>query len=203
MPFPLTFGDRTFADPAGLASFAREEAIAPTLPERPCDWVPGLVRDGALEARLATALSAAFLQHAEAATICEGARLAVRLRDPVLGPILLRALQEHDTALLLQPDPADADRSVEDTLLHAAPAVVDLEDAELRRPLLEALRNAGLPEVEIPVLARHGDATDLRQWLPAVLAEGLSGEHLALLEERASGEDEAAAVVGFLLGRAG
>lgn len=202
MPFPLTFGERSFADPAALAAFVREEALSPTLSQRPCDWVPTLVRDGALEARLATALSAAFLQHPEPATICEGARLAVRLGDPVLGPILMRALGEHDTALLLQPDPADADRSVEDTLLHAAPRVVDLADPQMRRPLLEALRNAGLPDEEIGVLARHGDAADLRQWLPAVLAEGLSDEHRALLEERARGEDESAAVVGFLLGRA-
>ncbi|MCA9488831.1 MAG: hypothetical protein KC621_02890 [Myxococcales bacterium] len=201
MPFPLIVGDRSFEDPAALAAFVREESLAPTLPDRPCDWVPELVRQGVLEERLATALSAAFLQHEEAATICEGARLAVRLRDPVLGPILMRALLEHDTAVLLQPDPAEADRSVEDTLLHAAPRVVDLADPDLRRPLLEALRNAGLPEEEVPVLARHGDAVDLRQWLPAVLAEGLSEEHRALLEERARGEDESAAVIAFLLGR--
>ena len=204
MPFPLTLDGHALSDPAALAAFAREEcgAAGPTLPERPCDWVPRLVREGALEARLATALAVAFLQHPEAATICEGARLAARLRDPVLGPVLMRALREHDTALLLQPDPGSPERSVEDTLLVTAPQVVDLAVDELRRPLLEALRNAGLRDVEIPALARHGDAADLRQWLPAVLSEPLSDAHRALLVERAAGSDEAAAVVAFLMGRA-
>jgi hypothetical protein len=163
--------------------------------KRPSEWIPMLVAEGRLEKRLAIGLAAALVQNPEPATICEGARLAARLGERVLGGVLVRALTSHDTALLMQVDPAGSGESVEDTLLLHAPALADLDDPDVRRTLLERLRNAGLPSVELRILCEHGDAEDLRTWLPAVLMEDLGEEERDALERRIARGDDGAATI--------
>jgi hypothetical protein len=202
MPFPLLVGGRTVADPRALALLVQADCgLAPSVVpgKRPWAWILDLVAAGALEGRLAIGLSAALLQNEAAATIAEGARLAVGLREPLLGPILVRALQSHDTALLLQVDPGGAGSSVEDALLAAVEAVADLRDDAVRASFLEYLRHAGRPDLEVRVLARNGTAFELSTWLPAVLAEPLPDDALAPLRARAAGADEAARVLRELL----
>ncbi len=212
MDFPLKVGDLEVADAPALAALARAECGPGgplRLPVRPHVWVPSLVAEGALAPRLAVALAAAFLQSAEAATVCEGARLAVRLAEPALGPLILRALRDQDTALLLQVDPGEHDpagpgspsgeRSVEETLLRAAATALDLREPVVRRALLARLRDAHLPDVELAVLAGYGDAEELRSGLPAILAEELPPDLRALLEARARADDEGGAVARELL----
>lgn len=203
MPFPLTVGPVTVPDPPALATLVQGECgSAPVrVPgRRPSRWIPELVASGALERRLAIGLAAALLQNPAASTIAEGARLAVALGEPILGPILVRALVDHDTALLLQVDPGAPGSSVEDTLTEAVEAVANLDDEAVRAPFLEVLRNAGLPEREVRVLARHGSAFELETWLPAVLQEPLPEASRALLEERRARGDEGGAVVARLMG---
>jgi hypothetical protein len=175
MSFPLQVGSLVIPDPPALAALVRRDAstgggtVVPGM--RPAQWVMELVSRGTLERRLAIGLAAALIQHPEPVTVCEGARLSANLGEGVLGAVVLRALAGHDMALLLQTDPQFPDSSVEDTLLMAATHICPLSDPQIRRPLLERLRNAGLPALEIPVLCGHGDAEDLAFWLPAVLAE--------------------------------
>src|SRR5687768_2866825 len=87
-PFPLPVGDRTVAAPPALATLVRDDCGAESgtvVPgARPNLWIPGLVAEGRLERRLAIGLAAALLQNPEPGTICEGARLAVRLGERVL-----------------------------------------------------------------------------------------------------------------------
>lgn len=207
MPFPIRVGDRELPDPPSLAALVRADAgpasgtVVPG--QRPNAWIVGLVDAGALERRLAIGLAAALLQHPEAATVCEGARLAERLGERLLGGVIVRALAAHDTALLLQVDPGGAGESVEDTLLRVAPRLADLSDPAVRRPLLERLRHAGLPAIEVPLLCEHGDAEDLRTWLPAVLAEGVGVAELDALGRRLLRDDDGAAVIRELLTAAG
>lgn len=203
MPFPLKVGDHDVPDPPSLAALVRRDAgpvsggVVPG--KRPNEWILGLVAEGALEQRLAVGLAAALIQHPAAETVCEGARLAAALGDRVLGAVLLRALDAHDTALLLGADPADPAASVEDALLAAAVALCDLADAGVRGPLLERLRHAGLPQLEVPLLAAFGTAEELRVWLPAVLVEAIGDEGRRALAERAARGDEGAEVVRALL----
>ncbi len=204
MSFPLEIGDHVVADPAALAALVRDDSgpqsggVVPG--KRPAGWVLDLVEAGRLERRLAIGLAAALIQHPDPITACEGARLARALGEVALGTLLVRALRAHDTALLLRVDPAGAGASVEDTLLRAAVETADLGDATLRKELLERLRHAGLPELEIPTLLEHGDAEDLRTWLPAVLAEGLDDEDEPLLRARLERGDEGAEVIRALTG---
>jgi hypothetical protein len=203
MPFPLVVGDLTVPDPPALAALVQAECgpVPVQVPgRRPAQWVMDLVESGALERRLAIGLSAALLQNAAAATVCEGARLARRLREPLLGPILVRALQSHDTGLLLQVDPAVDDTSVEDTLLAAAEDVADFADEGVRASFLEYLRHAGLPALEVRVLARWGSTFELETWLPAVLAEPMTEDARAALAGRRARGDAGSAVVARLVG---
>jgi hypothetical protein len=202
MPFPVTVGATTVSDPRSLALLVQADcgpAPSAVPGKRPWQWILDLVAAGTLEGRLAIGLSAALLQNEAAATIAEGARLATGLREPLLGPILVRALRSHDTALLLQVDPGGAGTSVEDALLAAVEAVADLREDEVRTSFLEYLRHAGRPDLEVRVLARHGTPFELSTWLPAVLAEPLPAEALAPLRARATGSDEAARIVRELL----
>ncbi|MEQ1502538.1 MAG: hypothetical protein ABMB14_09920, partial [Myxococcota bacterium] len=119
MSFPLTVGPHRLADPPALAALVRADAGpvsgAVVAGQRPAEWVCGLVRDGLLDHRLAVGLAAGLIHHPEADTVCEGARLAVALADPVLGGVVSRALDAHDLGLLLAADPAAPDRSVRAT----------------------------------------------------------------------------------------
>jgi len=160
--------------------------------QRPWQWVMGLVEADRLERRLAIGLGAALLQHADPVTVAEGARLATALHPSPLDALVVHAVGAHDALLLLQVDPAEPDRSVEDTLLRAAVAVGDLADAEVRRGLLSRLRNAGLPELEAEVLLLHGDLGELRRWVPALQSEGLSEASVARVRRRLTVGDEGA-----------
>src|SRR5262245_9127286 len=108
MAFPLVVGGHAVPDAPALAALVRR------------------VRDGALEPALAVGLAAVLIEHPAPETVCEGARLAAALGDPQLGPLVLLALEGHDLALLLSPDPAIPGASVEDGLLAAACRLVDL-----------------------------------------------------------------------------
>ncbi|MEZ4238459.1 MAG: hypothetical protein R3F59_20365 [Myxococcota bacterium] len=203
MSFPLTVGGREIPDPPSLATLVRMDAGAASgqvVPgKRPAEWVADLVADGALEQRLAVGLAAALIQHPAAETVCEGARLAVALGEPVLGRVILRALDAHDTGLLLGTDPADPAASVEDVLLRGGVALAELSDDAVRGALLERLRHAGLPGLEVAVLARWSTPEELRQWLPAVLAEALTEAGVAALADRLAVGDEGAEVVEHAL----
>jgi hypothetical protein len=203
MPFPLKVGDHDVPDPPALAALVRRDAGPVSggviAGKRPHQWLAELVATGALEHRLAVGLAAALLQHPVAETVCEGARLAVGLADRVLGTVLLRALEAHDTALLLRADPADPASSVEDVLLGAAAGLCDVSDEAVRGPLLERLRHAGLPRLEVPILAAWGTVHELRTWLPAVLAEGVTDAGVASLAERVARGDEGAEAVREIL----
>ncbi|MEQ1565649.1 MAG: hypothetical protein ABMA64_08430 [Myxococcota bacterium] len=207
MSFPLTVGDRVVADPPALAALVRSDcgaASGTVVPgARPAAWVMALVREGRFERRLAIGLAAALIQNPEASTIGEGARLTAALADRVLGPLVVRGLDGHDTALLLEADPGGHGRSVEDSLLAAATAVCDLTDAAVRGPLLERLRNAGLRDLEIPTLLRHGDLDELRRWLPAVLTEAVGDENLVWITAALSEPGERADIVRAALAAAG
>jgi hypothetical protein len=199
MSFPLVLPDRVVPDAPAMAALVRADAgvasgtVVPG--KRPAEWVMDLVRAGSFDRRLAIGLAAALIQNPEVATVREGARLAQALGDPVLGPLVRRALDGHDTALLLQSDPGRPGASAEDTLLEAACPLCDLADPEVRRPLLERLRHAGLRSLEAAALLRFGDVEDLEAWLPAVLTEGLAEEHLVLLTAALAEDDARAHVV--------
>lgn len=176
MPFPLSVAGRSFASGPGLAIAVVEDARAgggTVVPgAAPSRWVMDLVRSGQLEADIAVALSAALVRTPQPAAIAEGARLAAGLREPRLAQLLQAAIAGHDVGLLLHADPLVAGQSVEDGLLRAWAAVAALDAAEARTELLQHLRNAGLSGVETMVLATHGTPAEIRQWLPAVFAEG-------------------------------
>lgn len=199
MSFPLHVGTLVLHDPPALAALVRRDSgrqsgtVVPG--KRPAEWLMDLVGSGALERRLAIGLAAALLQHPESATICEGARLSASLREPVLGGVLVRALDGHDMGLLLQSDPKDPESSVEDTLLAAALATCNLDDPLVRKPLLERLRHAGLPDLEIPALCAHGDPEDLELWLPAALSEGISEVSERAIADRLRRADAGAEVL--------
>jgi hypothetical protein len=207
MSFPLTIGDRVVPDPPSMAALVRSDsgAVSGTVVpgRRPADWVAELVRDGRFEKRLAVGLAAALIQNPEAVTVAEGARLAQALGEPVLATLLRRALDGHDPAVLFAADPGAPGSSVEDALLAAICALADATDPAVRGPLLERLRNAGLRDLEIPLLLRFGDADELRTWLPAVLTEGVGEDHLVLLTAAMAGQDERAAVVREVLAARG
>jgi hypothetical protein len=203
MSFPLSVAGRSIADPPALADLVRADSGPGNgqvvRGKRPAEWIVDLVADGVLAPRLAIGLAAALIHQTHAAGICEGARLARALGDPALGTLILRALDAHDTALLLANDPGSADGSVEDGLLAAAAVLCDLTNPTIRRAILGKLRNAGLRELELPMLLSHGEPDDLREWLPAVLAETLTEAETAMLSARGAREDEGGRLVAELL----
>jgi len=195
MSFPLTIGEHVVEDPPALAALVARDAAGPggsvVVGQRPWEWILALVEQGALPTELAVGLAAALLQQPDAATIAEGARLASALHPSPLDELVVHALGAHDMLVLLQVDPAEPSRSVEDTLLHAAVAVAPLGAADHRAALLERLRNAGLSGLEARVLLTHGELWELRRWLPALRSEGLPSGSEELVAQRVARGDEA------------
>ncbi len=187
MSFPLQIGAYVVPGPRELGALARQDAGpgGTVLPgRRVWQWVLELIATGVLDIRTAAGLTAALLRNPEGATVAEAARIVGALRDPKLAVLVLDALDAHDTGLLLGPDPADAERSVEDALLRAAAVAGDLADPELRASLLGKLRNAALRVEEAKVLARWGTDDEIRLHLPAILTEGLPAEARADVDAR-------------------
>ncbi len=198
MSFPLTVGGVTVDDPPALAALVQADCGAEPVHvpgRRPSRWVVELVAAGALDRRLAVALAVALLEAPSPAPLAEGARLAAALAEPLLGPLVMKALAEQDPLVLLQLDPGAPGSSVEDTLAAAVEGVADLTHPELRAAFLAVLRHSGQSEREVRVLARFGTAAELRGWLPAVLAEPLSdGQRAALAARRERGDDGGAVI---------
>jgi hypothetical protein len=203
--FPVTIAGRQLASPAALAQLVRTDAAAggsTVVPGcGPSTWLLGV--DG-LSRRELVGLAAALVALPEAASIAEGARLAVAVGDSALGPLLLQAVASHDVGLLLAPDPPGGG-AVEDALLQAAAAVADLRDRDRRDALLTQLRQAGRTDLELLILLAHGSAEELAHWLPAVLVEGgaIEPDQLAQLTALAAGDDARALAIRASLTGAG
>lgn len=177
MPFPLRIGVQTFPNAPAFAQAVIEDcrsgggSVVPGL--EPSQWVPDLVRTGALEPDLAVALGAALLRARNPAAVAEGARIAMALGDSRLGEMLPNAVAGHDMGLLLHADPLRPGQSVEDALLRAWAAVGPLQDPDARGEVLERMRNASLSEAEIDIVASWCTPAEIRRWLPAIVIEGL------------------------------
>ena len=189
MAFPLTIADRTVESGPQLLELIIEDTRAGggtvVIAEQAPEWVHRLQEQGALSAEEMRGLAAALIQRGLPETVAVGARLATILGGQDLGPLLLHALAGHDVGLLLALDPLNQERSIEDTLLRTSAKVVDASNPALREQLLGGLRNGSLPEVEVDILLRFGDAEQIRRWLPAVLTEALDGPSLAPLQQAA------------------
>jgi hypothetical protein len=177
MPFPLRFADRVLDGPPALAATAIEDAkngggtVVPGVPTS--QWVIDLVARGALEREIAVSLAAMMLGGSQGGAVAEGARLAARLRHPQLDALVGTAVMGQDIGVMLEPDPARPGRSTEDALLAAWAEIAPLDDANVRAALLERLRNAGLNDLELQVLAVWGTPAEIRQWMPSVFIEGV------------------------------
>jgi hypothetical protein len=135
-------------------------------------WVARLVAKGVIDLDVAAALVALVLASRDPAAVAEGARLGARLPPELLRSLFPSAIDAQDTGVLLHPDPFLPARSVEDALLAAWAATVP-DDITVRGHLLERLRNAGLPALEVSLLARFGTPAELRETLPQVFLEGV------------------------------
>lgn len=195
MPFPVRIDDRLLEPPALAAWLAG-------LPEGAAGEVSALIDSGQLTLEEAAALAGSFLSQPDARLLSEGARVAVRVGDRRLGPILLHALDAFDPAVWLQPDPDGSGRSVEDTLLGAAVGLAG-PDPVLRQALLQRMRNAGLPDHELALLCAHGSAAELRRWLPAILSEGVPSAAIPAVTARLARGDEGSEVLREALAIAG
>jgi hypothetical protein len=175
VPFPIQHDSLNFeSGPALLAGVEADAAAGGgTLIDEtpPHTWVEALLQTGALELAEAIGLAAALIQRGTAPAACEGARIALGLKDSSLGTLLLHALDGLDVGELLTIDPVDKNRSTEDTLLLCAHAIVDITDTDQRHALLAHLRRAGLPELELKILAEQGSTSEIRLWIPAILEE--------------------------------
>ncbi len=193
MSFPLAIGSHTLASPPELAELVGRDADVGGLVvegQRPSAWLVGLWQEGQLTRDDVLALGAGMLRQPVAGLIAEGARLAEALHPSPLGPLVVAAAGAHDPLVLLQVDPALPERSVEDTLLRASVLVGDHSDRAARRSLLQRLRHAGLPELEVEVLLPHGEVEELRRWWPALQSEGVPEAVEALVAARiATGDD--------------
>jgi len=204
MPFPLTLGQHTWKDGPDLLAAVLADAKAGggqvVAGRGPSQWLGDLIEAGALEPELAVGLVAALLQQrTDACAVSEAARLAVLLGRADLGELVVMSLDAYDTAFLLTADPLRRAASVEDALLDAAVRLADLAEPEVRARLLPRLRNAGLTSLECMILARHGTASEIRLWLPAVLTEGLpEGSPGSLVEGLARGGPETDALLEVL-----
>jgi hypothetical protein len=189
MSFPLTAGSHRVEGPAELAGLVRADAAAggSVVPgERPSAWLLGL----SLPRDLLVALCAGMLREPDAALVAEGVRLAVALHPSPTDPLVLGLLGHHDPALLLQHDPAQPGRSVEDTALWGAMQVTDLSDDAARAELLRRLRHAGLPQWEAAVLIPHGSLAELQRWWPALVSEGIVADHAEAVAARVARGDD-------------
>ncbi len=191
MTFPLTLGGHTFRTPAALGAAVQADieagggTLAPnTTPTR---WLLDRRAASELPDALLTGLAAALIRSGGPGAVAEGARLALALDSAPLGELLGLAITARDLGVLLHPDPFATDRSVEDTVLDAWSRLADAADPAVRGPLLEHLRNAGLPHRELTILLAHGTDEELTRWLPAILAEAPDERLLATLGEALEG----------------
>lgn len=194
MPFPIALDDVLYAGPAALARDLAD-AAGNAGGARPSERVAELLESAHLSREEATGLAAAFLQRPDPAIACEGARIAVALGDARFGPMLLDLLDAGDAGVLLASDPTDPTLSTEDVLLGAAARLVDARDDALRGRLLERLRYAGLPSLEVPLLCEHGSVDELARWFPAIFSEGLRVEDLPHVVARIARRDAGAEAV--------
>jgi hypothetical protein len=201
--FPIQLGALSVATPAQLGAVARDDARAggTVIPgKRVFEWAHSLVASGDLDRAGCAGLCAALLRHGDAATIAEGARLAALLGARELGPLILHALEGHDTGLLLEPDPIEPTRSVEDALLRSAASLVDLADPVVREAVLVRLRNSALRAEEARVLATWATPAEIAAWMPALLVEGFPAEARDALDARLAAGGDGAAALGAALG---
>lgn len=147
-----------------------------------------------MERELLIGLCAALVRAGRPAGVVEAAALARDVALQELAPVFSAALAGLDVGVLLHADPRGQDASVEDALLRAW-AAVEPGDPERLEHLLDRLRNAGLRDVELATLARHGTAADIRRHLPPILVEDLPVEDVtSLARALARGGDVAEAV---------
>ena len=140
--------------------------------EAPHVWAGRLVQKGAIDLDVAAALVALILGSGDPATVAEAARLGAKLPPSLLQSLFPAAIDAQDTGVLLHPDPFLPSRSVEDALL-AAWADTAPESLGVRALLLDRLRNAGLPDLEVALLARRGTPEEIGATLPQVFLEGV------------------------------
>lgn len=193
MPFPLRLAGKKIENARDLGALFVADAHAhgnSVFPgEAPHVWALRLVSRGAVDVDVASALVALVLVSRDPAAVAEAARFGARLPPALLQSLFPAAIDAQDTGVLLHPDPFQPERSVEDALLAAWAATV-ADDIAVRGPLLERLRNAGLPALEVAILARHGTPDELRATLPQVFTEGVpAGTAEALGPILARGDD--------------
>lgn len=196
MSFPLSLGPHRWEDGPALLAAVSEDARAGggsvVAAERPSQWLPSLVRSGALDASMAVGLVAALLKSSDdPAVLAEAARIALALEHPALGDMLVACIEVYDTGLLLAHDPLGEASSVEDVLLEAAVRLANLDEASVRGSLLPRLRNAGLASLELTTLVGHGSVDELRQDLPGVLVEALPPGGAARIADRLQADPDA------------
>ena len=176
MPFPLRLAGQKIANARDLGALFVADAHAGGNTvfgdEAPHAWMSRLVDKGAIDLDVAIALVALVLASRDPAAVAEAARLGTKLPPELLQSLFPAAIDAQDTGVLLHPDPFMPNRSVEDALL-AAWAATAPDDLVVRGPLIERLRNAGLPDLEVAVLARHGTPDEIKQTLPLVFIEGV------------------------------
>lgn len=210
MPFPLRVAGRRIATGQDLFQLVVADAKAGggtvVSGRPPHQWVGDLIAAGSLDGDVAAALVAVMLNGTDAGVITEGARLAARVEHAMIRGMFPAAVDAQDVGLLLHADPFVANASVEDALLRAWAAVAPTAQDAIRKPLLERLRNAGLPDVETAVLVRHGTPDEIRGILPTVFIEGVpTGVPEALrgaLDRDGDGKSAIAQVLGGLSKRA-
>jgi len=177
MSFPLIISDRTVQSAPQLAELFLQDVRAGggriVANKAPHHWITELVEAGLLERKLAVALAAALLRGVDAGAAAEAARLGVALRSPEIGALLPHALGGLDMGTLLYVDPVFPEQSVEDALLLAWGSIGDRTDIEIRAKMLERLRNAGQPALELDVVCTHGSAEEIAAWIPSILIERL------------------------------
>lgn len=201
MPFPVTVRGQAVRTPRELAAVVLRDAAqgGGTVREGvgPAVWLLDL----GLGARDLVGLAAALIALPTASAAAEGARLAVALGTPELGPLLLQAAKAHDLGVLLARD-VGGEGSVEDALLEAVARVADVSDADTRTAVLALLRQGGRTDLELPVLVAHGTADELAEWLPATLVErdALADDALAALQALAATDDDRGAAARVALG---
>lgn len=176
MPFPLRIAGQKIASARELGALFVADAHANGNGvfegEPPHVWVGRLVNKGAIDLDVAFALVALILASRDPAAVAEAARLGARLPPKLLQSLFPAAIDAQDTGVLLHPDPFLPSRSVEDALLTAWAATAP-DDLAVRAPLIERLRNAGLPDLEVALLVRHGTPEEIRTTLPLVFIEGV------------------------------
>jgi hypothetical protein len=194
--FPLDLPDRTLASAPDLARLVLDDAVAGGgtvfSGQRPNIWLARLVHEGRLERKLAVGLCAALVRSGRPTAVAEAARLTESLDLHELADLLPAALDGLDVATLLMAEDPASERSVEDVLLGAWARVLRPDSAGSRDRLLTRLRNAGLRNLELAVLARTADPSTLSASLPPILVEDLATGDVAVLGQALVREPEVA-----------